>query len=626
ADLPEVPELAVIFTPAAIVPGIVQECGQKGIKRLIIETGGFRELDPARRGLEDQIVQAAQEYGIRFMGPNGIGTISTHSKLAVPFPLLTQPAPTGGISVMAQSGGIGLTYLQNCIQERMGIAKFASVGNKLNVNEEDLLEYLIQDDLTEVILLYLESIVAGRRLFELIRSTDKPVVVHKSNIAETSHTIAQSHTAALTNDDMVVEAALRQAGAIRSHTVSETTTILKGLQLPRAKGRDIILISRSGGHAVVAADAVHRENLNLPELPQSYLHSFDEHLRASVIKLQNPLDLGDLFDFEVYIDVLEGALKLDGVQGVVMVHGYRGPETETSRQFIIKAGELCQQYQKPVSMCVLSGLHEVEQVRKLTNIPLFPAPEEAVTALARAVINPSDSNQELSAPPDFNLEQASRILETGNGQSELELPEALHLVAAAGVPVAPWTTAMDADDAVSAAEHLGYPVVLKAVGVSHKTEAQGVVLNLKTQKAVNRAASAMIKRLGVKRLVVMKQVPSVAEVIVGIKQDPAFGPMLLFGLGGVTAEVLEDVSLRLAPVSQKEAGQMLEEIRGSALLKGYRGRPACSLEALADAVQRIGWLSHALPRIAELDINPLMAGPEGVVAVDARVGLTKASK
>jgi acyl-CoA synthetase (NDP forming) len=628
-DLPATPGLAVILTPAHTVPELMQACAEKGIKRVIVESGGFSELDQDRSGLELQLKSIAQENGMRFIGPNCIGVISTDNGLAVPFPIITKPTKTGGLSIVAQSGGIGLTYLHHFSESRVGVAKFASVGNKLNVNEEDFLGYLIEDPRTEVILMYLESIVAGRRMFDLISGTDKPVVVHKSNIGATSHKIAQSHTAALANDDAVVDAALQQAGAIRANTVNECFNIVKGLSMPRMKGRRVAVISRSGGHAVVAADAAHRMQMELPQYPPNYLEAIQEHTRASVIKLQNPLDLGDLFDFHFYVEILKGALALDEVDGVLVVHGYRGPEAKASREYIKKAGELCQEYQKPVSMVLLTDAEEMAIAKEISTIPIFSAPEEAMLALdacARAGMNAPAVEPPM--PENLNIEACRQVLKAAHPDGTLELPEALHLLGAAGIPVAPFVVAVDAEDAISAADALGYPVVLKAVGgeVSHKTEHGGVVLNLSDAEAVKTAAEDMQKRLSLNRMLIMKQVAEGVEVIVGAKQDPAFGALVLCGLGGVLAEVLQDVSLRLAPLDSSQAQSMLDSLKGKALLEGFRGAPKADQEALTDTITRVAALAASVPEILELDLNPVMAGPEGVVAVDARATVKPETK
>lgn len=624
-DIGQVPgevELAVILTPAATVPGIMAACGQKGIKRVIVESGGFGELDASRGALEQELDAAAAQYGIRFIGPNCIGIISTDIGLAVPFPILKGKLPLGGVSIVAQSGGVGLTYLGRLTDDMVGIARFAAVGNKQNVNEQALLAYLIQDQRTEVILLYLESIVAGRQMFDLIRSTDKPVIVHKSNIAETSQAIASSHTAALANDDLLVSSALEQCGAVRVNTVHDCLQAVKGATLPRAKGKRVAVISRSGGHAVVAADEVHRQGLELPALPGEYLEPIQEAFRASVIKLQNPLDLGDLFNLKLYIDITKGALALDQADSVLLVHAYRGPENESSREFLAQARRLCQESGKPLAMVLLTDHEELEAVRGNLGLPVFDTPEAGVLALAvnQKAGRPHRPHEMIACSDDINWEQVSRISAIANERGELELPEALHLLMAARIPVADFGVAVDPAEAVSMAAYLDCPVALKAVGaeVSHKTEQGGVVLGLSDSREIEQVAKDMIDRLDVKRLVVMGMVTGGTEVILGAKHDPAFGPLVLFGLGGTAAEAYGDVALRLAPVDDVEAGGMIDAIRASRLLKGFRGAAPVNRMALMEVIMRVSLLASRVPAIAELDINPLLVGPGGAVAVDAR--------
>lgn len=623
-DLPETPDLAAILTPAPTVPDILEACGQKGIKRVVIETGGFSELGGDRGQLEARLKETALRHGLRFIGPNCIGVICTQSGLAVPFPVMGKAVPKGGLSLICQSGGIGLTYLYRAAEEGLGISKFASVGNKANVNEEDLLAYYIEDPDTTAILLYLESIVDGRRLFDLIRSTDKPVVVHKSNIADLSHHIAQSHTSALANDDLVVEEALKQAGALRAHTVSECLTIVKGLAMPKPQGNRLAVVSRSGGHAVVAADAAFREGMDLPPLPASYLEPIQQNFRASVIKLQNPLDLGDLFLFDLYVEIVKGALALDNVDAALLVHGYRGAECEPSRRLARKLGELAQEFKKPVGLVLLTDPSEMILARQMSGLPVFEAPEEAIQAIAAAYrAGGVKAEPALGCGTTLDAARAERILSTAGPDGSLELPEALHLLEAAGVPVAPFVVAGDAAEAAQAARGLGFPVCLKAVGaqVSHKTEQGGVVLDLNDEEGVRQAAEGLFKRLKLSRLVVMSMIQGGSEVIVGGKQDPSFGPLVLLGLGGVTAEVLKDVTLRLAPVDDGEAGRMLDSLKGAALLKGFRGRPPISRPALLSVVVQISHLMARFPQLLELDLNPVLVGPGGAVAVDGRASV-----
>ncbi|MCU0580290.1 MAG: CoA-binding protein, partial [Desulfobacterota bacterium] len=357
-DIGRVPaeiDLAVILTPALTIPALLEQCGEKGIRRVVIESGGFREFAEERARLEQEILTVAQRHGIRFIGPNGIGNINMENGLCLPFMHLNREMRLGHISILAQSGGVGLSYIGFLGSENLGINKFTSMGNKLNVDENDLLEYLLEDPGTEVICLYLEGLSDGRRLMQILSTSRKPVLIHKSNVNPVSAAIAFSHTAALLSDNRVVDAALKQAGGLRVQDFEETINYLKIMTLPRLRGPRLAVISRSGGHAVVAADACSKYGFELPAFPRAFLEQFEKHFRASVIRLANPLDLGDLFDLPVYIQILEETLKRDDIDGALLIHGYRADvEKEDSRRMIQKAEELSRQYRKPVAVCIFA--------------------------------------------------------------------------------------------------------------------------------------------------------------------------------------------------------------------------------------------------------------------------------
>ena len=293
-------DLAVILTPARTVPGILEQCGRKGIRWAVIESGGFSELGEDGTVIEQACCEVAKRYGIRFVGPNGIGVANLENGLALPFWPLREDLKTGPVSVLAQSGGVGLSYLGFLAEESIGVNKFVSMGNKLDVDENDLLEYLIQDEGTRVILLYLEGFTDGRRFLEIASRSGKPILVHKSNRFETSASIAHSHTTALFSDDILVDNALKQAGCIRVNTMNEAMDYIRALTMPPLRGNRLAVVSRSGGHAVIAADACAHYGFELPSFPAELLEKVEKRLRAHVIRLQNPLDLGDLFDLDFY--------------------------------------------------------------------------------------------------------------------------------------------------------------------------------------------------------------------------------------------------------------------------------------------------------------------------------------
>ena len=294
---------------------------------------------------------------------------------------LGEEIPSGHVAVLAQSGGVGLSYLNFLRAENLGLSKFVSMGNKLNVTEHDLLEYLIEDPQTKVILMYLEDVKDGRGIVELAKTSPKPILIHKANVGSAAHRIAASHTAALTADDRVVSSVFRQAGIIRVNRFQTTLNYLKVLTLPPLLNNRLAIVSRSGGHAVIAADACDKYGFELPSFSRNFLESIEKHFRASVIKLDNPLDLGDLFDLELYVTIVDNMLKMPDIDGVLLVHAYSGVESEPSRNLIKEVGALVERYNKPVAICIVTSESEISYVKQQCDVPIFTSPEEAAESL-----------------------------------------------------------------------------------------------------------------------------------------------------------------------------------------------------------------------------------------------------
>ncbi|MDI6765167.1 MAG: CoA-binding protein [Thermodesulfobacteriota bacterium] len=324
-QLPDGIDVAVILTPAQTVPGLVEACGRKKIPWAIIETGGFREYSEEGAELEKMVLKTARKWGIRIVGPNGIGVTNVDNGFVVPFVKLKRgPVSKGKLSILAQSGGVLLSYANHMISANVGLSKMVSMGNKLDLNEIDYLKYLIDDPKTDIIGLYLESLGRGRELMEIAHSTSKPIIIHKANTGEGSRQIAKFHTAALANDDRVVEAALKQADIIRTKDFRSFVNAVKILSLPPCKGKNLVIISRSGGIGVVAADSAERHGFRLLPPDPKLQEQFHNLFRAKVIQPTNPLDLGDLFNFDLYTSILEQALRFPMVHGILFQHSQRG--------------------------------------------------------------------------------------------------------------------------------------------------------------------------------------------------------------------------------------------------------------------------------------------------------------
>ncbi len=635
-DIPDHVDLAVIFTPAKTVPAVLDECGQKGIRWVVIETAGFREYGEEGKQLEDEIVRIADKYGIRFVGPNCIGVMNMENGLCVPFPRLKKFVKAGDVSMISQSGGVGMSVLNLMANEGLRLNKFVSVGNVLDTSAEDLMAYMNEDPGTAVIFVYLESINNGRRLMEVARKSRKPILIFKANIGRLGQKIAQSHTASLTSDDKVVEAAFRQAGVLRVHDATTLGNNMKILRLPPMRGKRLAIISRSGGHAVIAADACELSGFELAHFPESFLREIEKHFRASVIKLTNPLDLGDLFDLNVYAQIVEQTLQLEDVDGVVFLHtSLSESENLTSRALLERIMILVEQYQKPVAYYLSTVAQEISYLKQNYAFPVFTQVVETIRALEISqrydfLAQRLQKEREIEAF-DVDQNQAKKLVETAREEKrDLLLSEALSLLEMYGIPTVQGRCAQTVDEALAAAQEIGYPVAIKIISeqISHKSDVGGVQLNLRNPESLAEAFTEMVQRIkeqfpqaDLGGVLVQPMVSGGRELILGGRQDPQFGPVVVVGLGGIFVEILNEVSVRVAPLARWEAREMIEELRGAQILKGARGDQPSDIEAVVDALLRLAQLLQDFPEIKEIDINPLRVfyQGEGCRALDARM-------
>ena len=622
-------DLAVIFTPAKIVPQIMEECGRKGIRRLVIETGGFSEYLDERKDIEKKIMDIAEKWGIRFIGPNCIGIVNALNGVSVPFVNLGGEVPPGHIAILSQSGGVGISYLNFLRAENLGVSKFVSMGNKLSVNECDLLEYLIQDPETEEVIMYLEDIKDGRRLVELAKRSPKPILIHKANVGASAHRIAASHTAALTADDRVVSSAFRQAGIIRINRFQTAINYAKVLTLPPLVNNRIGIVSRSGGHAVIAADACDKYGFMLPSFSRSFLESIEKHFRASVIKLDNPLDLGDLFDLQLYVKIIDSMLKMSDVDGILLGHGYALGEHLPSRELIRQVGSLVKRYNKPVAVCVIAPDSELSYIKQNIKFPIFSSPEEAAESLYLSYMREwwSTIHDMPAQPGAVDKGDAGKLcMPSENADGWLTMEQGFRLLECYGIGTIPWYSVHNEQEAVEAAEKLGYPVVLKAdmPALIHKTEANAVRLNIQDSDELRRNYRDMSNNLNKSdsiSSIIQKMGSPAREIILGAKQDEQFGPIVLLGLGGILVEVFNDVTIRTAPITEQEAHDMVEELNARAILKGTRGQEPSDVDTLCVYLQALSHLIADLPAVRELDVNPLSlyGKGKGGAALDIRI-------
>jgi acetate---CoA ligase (ADP-forming) len=622
ADLPAGVDLACVLTPAASVPGLIEELGRRGVRAACILSSGFAELDENGQTLAARTLAAARGHGMRLVGPNCLGTMSTRSRLCTPFSRIPR-VRTGPVALVCQSGGVLFSYLRDLQEEHIGLSKAASVGNKLDVDEVDLVRYLSTDDETRVISLYLEDIRRGRALMAAAAACPKPIVLHKVNRSQLSRGVAASHTASLLTDHAVVEAAAAQCGIVTVDDTMGALRAIKGLLLPPLRGPRVAVISRSGGHAVIAADACAQHGLQLPALPSHLLEGLRSRVRAGVIRLGNPLDLGDLWSLEAYKWIVGEVAALEEVDGVlfVFVSLAEDPPGATA-QLVEHAAEVSRRLGKPIAFSLMSWRESAREVIHGTDWPIFSFVEEAVAALAlqrdyherrlAARVPELAPEATVSAPVPLGLERCLALLERH------ELP----LVAT--------RVARDPEEAARLAEELASPVALKIVSTAatHKTDVGGVCLDLRGADAVQAACGRMTRSLlaarpgaAVDGFVVQRMAAPGLEMIVGYRRDPVFGPLILVGLGGTLVEVLRDVALRIAPVTPDEALRMLDQLHGAPLLRGARGSAPLDRAALAGLVARFSRLAMSDPPLArELELNPVIVYPEGegCLIVDVR--------
>jgi acyl-CoA synthetase (NDP forming) len=633
ADLPESVDLAAILAPARVVPELVRECGELGISRVVVESAGFSELNDAGKGLEDEVRAALRQYGIRLVGPNGLGLVNLENGLALPFAQIGSRIHKGRISIIAQSGGVATHMLAWMTKEGLGLNKFLSLGNKLDVSENEVLEYLLADPGTAAIYVYLEGMRDGRGFLAAAAKATKPIYLHLANVGPETATIAHSHTASLTTDERVLEAACRQSRITLVKTQAELLNAVKLVDQPPVRGNRLVVFSRSGGEAVVAAYACRRFGFTLPPLSDHLVQSIQARSRAGVIRPTNPIDLGDIFDFTVYTDIMAAVCRDPEVDAVLFHYGPLADfELESGREMARRMLELAREAQKPLAITVLCTPDEENYLRDTLGVPVFHFPEDAVAALALSR-DLATRGEILHPPAPPPLPSAATIAETLAGphpEGFLPLAQALTVIESLGLSLASWAATATPEEATAAAGRLGFPVVLKlsAPSLIHKTEAGGVELDLHDAAAVQQAFSrlAQVARSHLPpreawQVVVMSQVAGGMELLLGARRDDSFGPVVAFGAGGVDTEILDDVALRLAPLNPAQARDLMAATRIGRILAGTRGRPPAGLDSLGRALAALSHLMLQFPQIREVDLNPVRVfpGKPGLLALDARI-------
>ncbi len=632
-DLPEVPDLAFCLIPAKYVPGMVERCGRFGIRRMAISSGGFSEFNDEGRRLSEQTVEKAREYGMRFVGPNGVTVANTDNGLCLPFVPLHR-APKGEMSIISQSGGVSLMMLNYLLDENVGLAKFASIGNKLDLNEVDFLRYFGEDPQTRIICLYLESLDCGRDFVEAAKKIDKPVVVYKSNTTSVGRKAAMSHTAAVSNDEDIIDSAFEEAGIIRINNFLDFIEVAKAFQLPPMKGKRIMVMSPAGGFSVITADLCENIGFEFADMGKDFYDSLQKFSNAGVIKFSNPLDMGDIYDPQLMAHVIYSVMHAKQVDGAVFVS--QRPQmpagedvfhkmflTDLSKETwgtILSAG-------KPLGVCLLGPTRMIQQTKRYVEFPIFNSPEEMVNVLYKQMSfyeHKSKPEIENVCPVGIDHAGASAWMKGKEGDFGEEVLELLSLY---GLSIVDSMVAVNEDQAVEYAEEQGYPVVMKVVSpdAMHKSDAGGVIVGIRDREGVMSAFERIRRNLidykttakfeGVR---IQKMASDGYDMFIGGKYDPSFGPVVFFGMGGIYIEVFNDVANSLCPAFPENIIKRIKSLKSYKVLEGLRGKEPGDVDAFVDVVVRVSCLLSDFPQIEELDINPVRVFSSGVMALDAR--------
>ena len=607
-ETPAAPELAVVVIPAKMVAATLQQCADKGVKAAVVITGGFAEAGPDGERLQDELAQVVRRTGLRVIGPNCQGVNMPHEHMCASWPLITT---RGKIAFASQSGTVGAAFLDMAAAEHLGVSGFVSLGNRVDVDEAEVIMYFNRDPHTQVIALYLEGVKRASYFLDALREAEKPVVILKAGRTVQGSRAAESHTKSMAGADAVYDALFRKYRVYRADTLEELFDFAKALAyLPKPQGRRLMISTSSGGAAILAIDEAEKNGLVVPE-PNPILKERLREMLPAHCAVGNPVDLtGDAISApDLYKKVMDKTR--DDYDTQVVIFG--DPIPGAAQQVTPGAAEL---------VIFLGGAEvEREERQKLyeAGIPVFPTPERGVKALAQFFrFDPVPVR--ISGHPQVAVPQDLRLLPP---------PEAAALMANAGIPVAAAPLAKDADEAVRLAQQFGYPVALKIASaqIAHKTDMGGVYLGLENDDEVRQAyeeimgATRLYERWATVDGITVSPMakPGGLEVILGTFTDPQYGPTLMFGLGGINTEVYQDVVFCLLPAEPGDLADLLQKIKGYPLLTGYRGLPPRDTEALLVAMQALARFAEKHPELDQIELNPVLLYEKGLFAVDVRI-------
>jgi len=639
-DVPDDVDLAVVSIPSGGVLEVAEECGRKGVKALIVISAGFKETGREGAKLERQLIEIGIKYGMRIQGPNCLGVIDTSTPLNLSFAAAMPQA--GRIGFISQSGALGTAVLDWVIEEGIGFSSFVSLGNKADLDEVDFIEAMEEDENISVVLLYLESIEKGRRFIEVANKVvkKKPIIVLKGGTSTAGARAAGSHTGAMVGSFVAYQTAFDKSGVIMVESVEELFNhAIAFTEQPLPRGEGVAIVTNAGGPGILATDLCEKLGVNLAPISRQTRNRLMEKLPPAA-SIRNPIDiLGDARG-DRYKLAVEISLEDENVRAVVVILTPQAmTESMATAEAIVEINR--ELHKKPILAVFMGGgaVEEASEYLRKNGVPCFDFPEKAIKTVAAMFEYARYLKEPHHSPARFEDVDPDRIEEIfdaarQDGRVVLLPHEAGEVVEAYGVRAPRSKIARSAAEAETFAEEFGYPVVLKIVSpdILHKTDIGGVALDLRSAEDVRSAFDSIMSRVmqfmaraRIYGIMVYRMVPRGREMIIGMSRDVQFGPLVMFGLGGIYVNFLKDVSFGLAPLSEHEATQMMQKTKAYTLLKGIRGEPPSDVAALREAILRVGQLVWDFPQIVEMDINPVIVYEEGegCIALDVKMTLTK---
>lgn len=616
-SLPEPVDLAIVATPARTVPGIVEECGEKGIRNVIVISAGFRETGTEGAMLEEKVAEVARKHRIRLLGPNCLGIMNPEINLNATF---SEIMPRKGkIAFLSQSGAFILAVVLWAQKTKFGFSKIVSMGNKAVLTEADILDFFAKDEKTEVIMLYVEGIKNGKEFMEVAKrvAREKPIVVMKAGKTESGAKAAASHTGSIAGSYEIYKTAFEQSGIVTAETVEELFDYSFALSKFRKAGK-VAILTNSGGPGVMASDAVEMNDLELATFRRETIEKLRNILPPSA-NFYNPVDiLGDA-DTERFVKALDALETDDNVGSILAI---LAPTAQIDYRRAVDRVLSCK---KPVFCCFM-GLDESNEERLIdSGIPNFFDPSRAVRAIS-AVEKYSRFDFHDSDILRFEVDRKGADEFISSVKRRYVGVEGMRLLECYGIKVAPFGIAQNFEEALEIADRVGYPVALKIVSpdIVHKSDIGAVKLNVTREKLKTEffemlsRVEKLLPNARIEGVMVQKMVGGGREVIIGMKKDAHFGNVLMFGLGGIYVEIFKDVSFKIAPLSKDDAYDMIKKVKSYPLLRGVRGEKGVDIDAIAETILRFSQLGMDYP-ILEMEINPLKVFEKGCVALDFRM-------